>query len=321
MDKIAFYIELNSGQIKPPNLGMISAASNTPEIELYAIVLGGEPDDHLKILQEYGVQKIILVPSGKIEKPGHPEYYAALVMEIMNNFGIHTLLGLTTPHGKELLPRIAASLNAPLVMDALDLRLSERIATKSHFSGKTIAEIKLEGHHFIYGLRPNALPPKSSPTVSEVISYGPVEGQYKTRLEIEKTTQNSPKGVDLAEAEIIIAGGRGVGSAENFAKLYELAEVLGAAVGASRAAVEAGFAPAEAQIGQTGKTVSPKLYIACGISGAIQHFAGMNTSKTIVAINKDSDAPIFKKCDYGLEGDLNEIVPMLTEKFRKELAR
>lgn len=321
MNKIAFYIELKDGQIKPSNLGMISLASSVPEAEVHAIVLGGEQDDHLKILQEYGVQKIIHVPSDKIEKPGHPEYYAALIIEIMNNFGLNTLLGLTTPHGKDLLPRIAASLNAPLVMDALDIHLAERIAAKSHFSGKTIAEIKLHGQHFIYGLRPNALPPNPSHITSEVISYGPAEGRNGTRLEIAQATPNFSKGIDLAEAEIIIAGGRGVGSAENFAKLYELAEVLGAAVGASRAAVEAGFAPAEAQIGQTGKTVSPKLYIACGISGAIQHFAGMNTSKTIVAINKDPDAPIFKKCDYGLEGDLNEIVPMLAERFRKELAR
>lgn len=321
MNKIAIYIELKDGQVKPSIFGMISAASKNQEAELYAIVLGGEANELQDVLKEYGVQKIIHIPTDKIQKPGHPELYAALIMEVMNNFGIQILLGLTTPHGKVLLPRIASSLGAPLVMDALDVDLSEHVATKSQFSGKTIANIKLHGQHFIYGIRPNTLSATPKPLVSEVISYNPAGDSYKTQLTIEKTAQTLSKRVDLTEAEIIVAGGRGVGSDENFAKLYELAEVLGAAVGASRAAVEAGYAPAEAQIGQTGKTVSPKLYIACGISGAIQHFAGMNTAKTIVAINKDPDAPIFKKCDYGLEGDLNEIVPMLTEKFRKELAR
>jgi electron transfer flavoprotein alpha subunit len=195
--------------------------------------------------------------------------------------------------------------------------LTDHSVTKSHFSGKTTATLRLGGRPMVCGIRPNAIEATEAPATAEVISHvGTVEDTGQLRVLAVKKGKGGL--VDLTEADIIITGGRPMDSAENFSILTECAHQLGGAVGASRAAVDAGFAPHSMQVGQTGKTVSPKLYIGCGVSGSVQHFAGMKTSKIIVGINTDKDAPIFGKCDYGIVGDLFEVVPVLTEVLKSQ---
>ncbi|MEE9120353.1 MAG: electron transfer flavoprotein subunit alpha/FixB family protein [Syntrophobacteria bacterium] len=316
MEKIGILVEIKDGEIKKANYGVITGAWGNDH-ELYALVLDGCGPTYKDDLQEYGVQKIIDISAKKGTIQWNPELWARAVIHTMNHFGINTLFGLTSAQGKDLLPRIAASLDAPLVMDCTSVNVAERTVTKSQFSGKMTARIRLNGTQCIYGIRPNAIEPKPAPCEVEVIRHQvSVEGE---QMVIQQIKEGELTGVDLTEADIIISGGRAMGGAENLRVLHECAEVMGAAVGASRAAVDSGYAPHDMQVGQTGKTVSPKLYIACGISGSIQHFAGMKTSGAIVAINTDPDAPIFEKCDYGIVGDLFEIVPILTRQLKETL--
>jgi electron transfer flavoprotein alpha subunit len=189
---------------------------------------------------------------------------------------------------------------------------------KSHFSGKTLATIKFNSNPYICGLRPNAIEAQAAPCQAEVISYQAAV-QDPGKLVIKEVKQSRSTAVDLTEANVIVTGGRPIASEDNYKILRQCADLMGGAVGASRAAVDAGHAPHSMQVGQTGKTVSPKLYIGCGLSGSVQHFAGMKTAKVIVGINTDIDAPIFGKCDYGIIGDLFEVVPVLTEVLKEQL--
>jgi electron transfer flavoprotein alpha subunit len=226
-------------------------------------------------------------------------------------------LGLSSAIGRDLLARVAALMDAPLVQDCVGVDLDGRTVTKSHFSGKTVATVKLNASPFVCGLRANVIEAQSAPCEADIVDYKAAV-QNPGKLVVKEVKQSQSGTVDLTEANIIITGGRPIDSADNYSILRECAELLGAAVGASRAAVDAGFAPHSMQVGQTGKTVSPKLYIGCGLSGSVQHFAGMKTSNIIVAVNTDKDAPIFGKCDYGIIGDLFEVVPVLTEVLREQ---
>jgi electron transfer flavoprotein alpha subunit len=205
-----------------------------------------------------------------------------------------------------------------MAADCVAVDFAAKTVQKSHFSGKTVATIRLDAEVVLATIRPNAIEPVNAPVEAEVLQFAPaVSGPGRVSI-VEAKLSGSDK-MDLTEAGVIITGGRPIGSAENYKILEECAAALGsAAVGASRAAVDAGFAPHSMQVGQTGKTVSPKLYIGCGLSGSVQHFAGMKTSKVIVAINTDKDAPIFEKCDYGIIGDLFEVVPALTEALKEK---
>lgn len=312
MARIGVLIEERAGEIKKPILGVISAARQDQKSEVYALVLGNNAEAFRESLQRYGVDKILAVKTTVLKWESCPEGKAKALSLVIDEFHLDVLLGVASLAGKDILARVAAMRGAPLILDCLEIDFSTGIIKKSHFSGRATATIKLKGRPWILGMRPNCFPESPNPRAAEISDYlAPVEDDR--RLVIKGTRSGASVGADISEAEIIISGGRGLGSAANFQILRDCAELLGASVGASRAAVDAGFASHAMQVGQTGRTVSPKLYIACGISGSIQHFAGMKTAKVIVAINKDRDAQIMGKCDYGLIGDLFEVVPALTK--------
>jgi electron transfer flavoprotein alpha subunit len=312
MEKIGILIEFKDDKIKKTNYGVISLARKQG-CELYALVLNAKGISYKEHLQEYGVGKIVDITSKEGPLQWNPDSWAKAVIAAMEHFGIRTLCGLTSARGKDVLPRIAAYLDAPLVMDCTGLNLNERTVKKSQFSGKTIATLKVEGRHYIFGIRPNAIGAEPAPGETEVIPFQ--ANADEENLVVKDIKQQAIKGIDLTEADIIISGGRGMENPDNFEILFECAERIGAAVGASRAAVDAGWVPHSMQVGQTGKTVSPKVYIACGISGSVQHFAGMKTAGMIIAINKDLEAAIVQKCDYFVAADLFEIIPVLTRQL------
>ena len=224
-----------------------------------------------------------------------------------------------TAQGKDLSPRIATKLNAGLVSDVVNIEMDggEAVFTRPIYSGKAFEKIKIKEGMIIATVRPNNITPlEKDESRSGDVSNVAVDIK-DLRTMIKDIVKKATGGIDLSEAKVIVSGGRGMKDAENFQLLEELSDVLGAAVGASRGACDAGYCDYSLQIGQTGKVVTPDLYIAVGISGAIQHLAGMSNSKVIVAINKDSEAPIFEIADYGIVGDLFEVFPMLTEEFKK----
>ncbi len=229
----------------------------------------------------------------------------------MQEYEASILLALGSSKGRDILARVAAKLKAPLAVDCLSVDSSARTVRKPYFAGKTSATLKMNGDYFICALRPNAVEPVESKVEAELATFTAAVGDYDGLI-IKEIKKSASGKVDLSEANVIVSGGRPIGSVENFKILEQCAEAMNGAVGASRVAVDEGFASHSMQVGQTGKIVNPKLYIACGISGSVQHFAGMKTSKIIVAINSDKDAPIFNKCDYGIIGDIFEIVPALT---------
>jgi electron transfer flavoprotein alpha subunit len=312
MRKIGILLETKEDVLKKTNFGVITAARDDGH-ELYGFLVDGSGADHKTALGAYGIHKIVEITSKEGPLDWNPVSWCGALIHAMEQFGVQTLLGLTSAQGKELLPRIAATLDAPLVMDCIDINLSEHTVKKSQFSGKTIAAIKVNGPCYIYGVRPNVFEATPAPTEAEVVTFqtDPENGG----LVVKEIRQDASRSVDLTEADIIISGGRGMKEPNNFRLLFECADLIGAAVGASRVAVDAGWVPHSMQVGQTGATVSPKVYIACGISGSVQHFAGMKTSGLIIAINTDPEANMVKNCDYYIVGDLFEIVPLLTRQL------
>ena len=312
MQKIGILLETKDGVLKKTNFGVITAARADGH-ELYGFLVGGSAADHKTALEEYGIQKLVDITAKVGALDWNPVSWSRAIIDAMDHFGVKTLLGLTSAQGKELLPRIAAALDAPLVMDCIDINLSEHTVKKSQFSGKTIATIQVKGPFYIYGVRPNVFEATPSHNEAEVITF---QTDFESDgLVVKEIRQDGARGVDLTEADIIISGGRGMKNSDNFRILSECADLIGAAVGASRVAVDAGWVPHSMQVGQTGATVSPKVYIACGISGSVQHFAGMKTSGLIVAINTDAEANMVKKCDYYLVADLFEVIPLLTSQL------
>jgi electron transfer flavoprotein alpha subunit len=317
MKKIGVLIETTENEVKATNFGVITAARGEDDNEIYAFVLNADADMCKDDLKEYGVRKVVEISVDGGGLAFSPDLKAKALAGAMKKFKVTTLFGLSSATGRDVLARVAAFLDAPLALDCVGVNLAESTVIKSHFSGKTLAKIKLTGDYFICGIRPNAIEALAEPCDAEVMTYqSPAEDTG--RLVVREVKQGKAGIVDLTEADIIITGGRPMGSAENYKVLEACAHALGAAVGASRAAVDAGYAPHSMQVGQTGKTVSPKLYIGCGLSGSVQHFAGMKTSKVIVAVNTDKDAPIFNKSDYGIVGDLFEVVPVLTEVLKEQ---
>jgi electron transfer flavoprotein alpha subunit len=228
------------------------------------------------------------------------------------------VLVAATPLGKDAGARLAARRGWGMLADIVDLD-GDLVATQNVFGGATTVRARVRTGTPVLAVKPNSFPVQEAPAEPEVVDLDLAEGQDATRV-TDHVVQEQGGRPDVAEAEIVVSGGRGLQDPSNFALVEALADTLGAAVGASRAAVDAGWYPHQHQVGQTGKTVSPQLYVAVGISGAIQHRAGMQTSKTIVAVNKDADAPIFAISDFGVVGDLFKVVPRLTDEVAKRKA-
>lgn len=313
MEKVAFLMEMTDGKIKPACLGVIAAAKDL-DVERIALLLEGHAAESLETLGAYGVQRVVDITTADGPIPWNADQWSAAIAEVLEHRNIRILVGLASGQGKNILSRLAARLEAPLVMDCTEVNLADHTAVKSQFSGKTIARFRTHGQHHLYGMRPKALAPVPLP--GEVTLETFQAALQDTGIAVLEIRHNPAGHMDLTEADVIISGGRGMGSGDNFDILFECARPLSAAVGASRVAVDAGWVGHPMQVGQTGKTVSPKVYIACGISGSVQHFAGMKTSGIIIAVNKDPKAAIMNKCDYAVCADLFEVIPALTKKLK-----
>lgn len=244
-----------------------------------------------------------------------PDGWAKAIAALARAKAPRVILGSSTARGRDLTPRVAALLGAGLASDCIELAADDAglAALRPIYAGKAMARVRVTSRPAMATVRANSYPPAPAATPAvEAVAPGDAVG----RAVVTNTEMSASTRPDVAEADIIVSGGRGMGGPEHFAMLEALADALGAAVGASRAVVDAGWRPHSDQVGQTGKTVSPSLYIACGISGAVQHLAGMKTSKLIIAFNKDAEAPIFSVADYGIVGDVFEIVPAFTEAVR-----
>lgn len=310
MANTGILIEIEDNGVKETSLGVMTAAAGQ---KIHALVLGHDAAAVKDKLAAYGAAVIVHI-SAAGDLAASPDFQARAIAAAVKEYKLDTLLGTASAIGKDLFARIAALMDEPLVSDCVAVTIADKTVKKSHFSGKTFATLKVSGSVLLCTLRPNSIDPVESPAAGEIIEFS-ADVTDPGLIKIVETKKAGTGKLDLTEAPIVITGGRAIKAAENYKMLEACAEKLGAAVGASRAAVDAGYAHHSMQVGQTGKTVSPKLYIACGVSGAVQHFAGMKTSKVIVAINEDKDAPIFSKCDYGIVGDIFKVVPVLTEKL------
>jgi len=283
---------------------------------LTGVVLGSGIEEIAGELAKYGADTILVR-----DDPGLADYttdaYTNVLFDIVKDNDPRILLLGASSRGKDLSARLTARLGSGLAMECTSLRLDgdNLIATRPMFGGKILAEVALGGTPQVAAIRPNVMEIIEVAKAADVERVAVNTGVVKTRV-VEKRIETASK-VDLTEADVIVSGGRGMGGPD-FSVLEELAEVLGGTIGASRSAVDEGWRPHSDQVGQTGKVVSPNLYIACGISGAIQHLAGMGTSKCIVAINKDPEAPIFKRADYGIVEDLFKVVPAITAELKKQ---
>jgi len=284
-----------------------------------AIVLGA-PGVETAGLAEAGADRVLVATDGSFGLYA-PDGYAATIAAQARNGGYAAVVLVATAAGKDLGPRLAVQLDTPLATDATALGVDggKVVCTRPVYAGKAIQQVVLDASPALVAIRPNTFAPAAVAKAGAVQTIAAATGTVRVTVkEVKAAAQGM---LDVAEASIVVSGGRGMKGPEHFHLIEELAKAFGnAAVGASRAVVDAGWRHHGEQVGQTGKTVSPQLYVAVGISGAIQHLAGMRTAKVIVAINKDKDAPIFKVADYGVVGDAFEIVPALTEAVRKARA-
>jgi electron transfer flavoprotein alpha subunit len=283
-----------------------------------AIVLGAPGVDAAGAkLGEAGADRVLVAADAAFANYA-PDGYAATVAAQVKSGGYAAVVLAATASGRDLAGRVAVQVDGPLAMDVTAVAMEDGhvVATRPVYAGKAIQQLVLESAPALVAIRPNIFAVAAAGKAGAIESIASVPAQARTVVKEVKAAEQGA--LDVAEAPIVVAGGRGLKGPEHFGLIEDLAKAFGnAAVGASRAVVDAGWRPHGEQVGQTGKTVSPQLYVAVGISGAIQHLAGMRTAKVIVAINKDKDAPIFKVADYGIVGDAFEIVPKLAEEIRK----
>lgn len=289
--------------------------------QVCAVLCGSGIEGIAGQLGKYGVDKVFVADDTALEPYTTDAHSAAIAKIVKENDPAILLLGAST-QGRDLSARLVGKLATGMGTDCVDAKIvdGKLLLKRPMYAGKCFGEVMISSFPQMATLRPNVFPAVENPKAGQVVKFDPAldAGKLRTKvLEVQKDTSGK---VDLTEANIIVSGGRGMKGPENYVVIEELAAVLGATVGASRAAVDAGWRPQTDQVGQTGKIVSPNLYIACGISGAIQHLAGMGSSKLIVAINKDAEAPIFAKADYGVVDDLFKVVPELTKACKELLA-
>ncbi len=315
--------EHRDGKLRKSSLELLGVGGNVAGDlggGLSACLIGKGVEGLAPELGKHGAEKVCLCESDALENYS-PDGYAQAVAAAAKQADPALILFAASAQGKDLAPRSAAKLGAGLSSDCIDISVQDGKVTAKRpvYSGKCYAKTEATGSPAICSARPNVFPPaEEKGAAGEVVKVDPDVSEVKSQVkELNITATGRP---ELTEAPIIVSGGRGMKDKENFKILEDLADVLGAAVGASRAAVDSGYADVARQVGQTGKVVNPNLYMAFGISGAIQHLAGMRTSKVIVAVNKDPDAPIFQKADYGIVDDLFKVVPVMTEEMKKMLA-
>ncbi|MEK3852922.1 electron transfer flavoprotein subunit alpha/FixB family protein [Cytobacillus sp. FSL H8-0458] len=317
--KVLVLGEVRDGSLRNVSFEAVAAGKTASEGgEVVGVLIGDSVSVLANEMIHYGADRVVTVEDEKL-KQYTPDGFSQALMAVIDSENPEGLIFGHTAMGKDLAPKIAAKLESGLISDVTSLEEAggNLVFTRPIYSGKAFEKKIVTDGLLFATIRPNNIAPleKDESRSGDVAS---VAAEIKDlRTIIKEVVRKASEGVDLSEAKVIIAGGRGVKSEEGFEPLKELASVLNGAVGASRGACDADYCDYSLQIGQTGKVVTPDLYIACGISGAIQHLAGMSNSKVIVAINKDPEANIFKVADYGIVGDLFEVVPLLTEEFKK----
>ncbi|MFE0705376.1 electron transfer flavoprotein subunit alpha/FixB family protein [Streptomyces sp. NPDC058872] len=316
MAEILVYVDHVGGAVRKPTLELLTLARRLGDP--VALAVGEGAADTAAALAEHGAVKVLTV-----DAPEFAEYLVVPKVEALQaayeSVSPAAVLVPSSAEGKEVAARLAVRIGSGIITDAVDLEAGDEgpVATQSAFAASFTTKSRVSKGTPVITVKPNSAPVEAAPAAGavEALAVSFSDGARGTKV-TSRTPRESTGRPELTEAAIVVSGGRGVNGAENFAVIEALADSLGAAVGASRAAVDAGWYPHSSQVGQTGKSVSPQLYIASGISGAIQHRAGMQTSKTIVAINKDAEAPIFDLVDYGVVGDLFDVVPQLTEEVK-----
>ena len=327
MANIFAFAETRNGELRKIALEAVAAARTLADStggQVSAFVAGAPGiASRAEQLAKYGADSVTVVENAGFERY-NPEALAAAVAERIRTGGYRIAIFPTSALGSDLAPRVAAKLGVGLVTDVTEIELRDDSVIVKHpvNIGKVIATVKMSATPALIAIRANMFTPVEKPRAGAIVQAQPVGDPAASRVVVRETKMGGGTKVDLGEARVIVSGGRGLKGPENFKLIEDLAAAFGnAAVGATRVVTDEGWRPHSDQIGQTGRLVSPQLYVAVGISGAIQHLAGMRTSKTIVAINKDREAPIFKIADYGIVGDLFEIVPALTAAVKEARAR
>lgn len=315
MAEVLVLAERSGGDVKKVTLELLALAKRVGEPSVVWIGPGFTEEARTH-LGEHGAAKVYVAEDSKyVDHPVAPT--AEVLAHLVQSTSPAAVIVASTADGKEVAGRLAIKADSGVITDAVDIA-ADATATQSIFGGSVIVQSKVSQGTPIITVRPNSAAPESAPAAAERVDVGiDLSPSATLATVVGRTEATKDARPDLAEAAIVVSGGRGVGGPEGFGVIEALADALGAAVGASRAATDAGWYPHQFQVGQTGKTVAPQLYIANGISGAIQHRAGMQTSKTIVVVNKDPEAPIFELADYGVVGDLHAVVPQLTEEIGK----
>ncbi|MFE2927568.1 electron transfer flavoprotein subunit alpha/FixB family protein [Streptomyces goshikiensis] len=320
MAEVLVYVDHVGGAVRKPTLELLTLARRIGEP--VAVALGAGAADTAAVLAEHGAVKVLTA-----DAPEFAEYLVVPKVDALQAAydsvsaagSLAAVLVPSSAEGKEIAARLAVRIGSGIITDAVDLEAGDEgpVATQAAFAASFTTKSRVSKGTPVITVKPNSAPVEAAAAAGTVEALAVTFGALATGTKVvSRTPRESTGRPELTEAAIVVSGGRGVNGAENFHLIEELADSLGAAVGASRAAVDAGWYPHTNQVGQTGKSVSPQLYIASGISGAIQHRAGMQTSKTIVAINKDAEAPIFDLVDYGVVGDLFEVVPQLTGEIK-----